>query len=263
MSYPQFERLVSIIAKLRHPTEGCPWDLKQTHQSLLKYLIEEAYEFVSATENGTPAEMEDELGDVLLQVVLHAQLGSEKGHFNIESVAKNLSDKMERRHPHVFGAIENTITPEQVKENWAKIKTVEKNLQTKIDKDVLNFPALFSANKIGEKTNRMKFDWPGPKEVEEVVHSEWKEFKDELDAQTPDPKKVKEEFGDLLFSLAQLGRHLGINPEMALKDANAKFLKRFHAMEKLIANAGEDIDQMNQMEMDVFWKQVKETEDDQ
>ncbi len=270
MSYPQFERLVKTIAKLRHPTDGCPWDLKQTHQSLLKYLIEEAYEFVTATENNSPAEMEDELGDVLLQVVLHAQLGSEQGHFTIESVAKNLADKMERRHPHVFGAIENNITPEQVKENWAEIKKTEKKpekngekkVDTKIEKSVLNFPALFSANKIGEKTNRFGFDWPDAKAVEEVVHSEWKEFKDELDAVKPNQQKIQEEFGDLLFSLAQLGRHLNINPEIALQQANKKFLKRFHAMETLISNDGLKIDDMNQNEMDVFWKKVKEQEHD-
>ncbi len=262
MSYPQFERLVEIIAKLRHPTDGCPWDLKQTHHSLLKYLIEEAYEFVSATENNSPQEMEDELGDVLLQVVLHAQIGSESGHFNIESVAKNLAEKMERRHPHVFGEVDHNITPEQVKDNWAKIKKEEKKLETKIESSVLNFPALFSANKIGEKTNRFGFDWQNSREVEEVVHSEWKEFKAELDAPHPDQSKIQEEFGDLLFSLAQLGRHLKINPEIALQLANKKFLKRFHAMERMIAQAGLDIDQMNQMEMDVYWKKVKDNERD-
>ncbi len=260
MDYPELKRAIDVIAKLRHPKDGCPWDLKQTHISLLKFLIEESYEFVHAAENENPDEMEDELGDVLLQVLLHAQLGKDDGQFDIESVAKRLSEKMIRRHPHVFGAIENNITPEEVKQNWQKIKKKEKNLETKIEDGVLNFPALFSANKIGEKTNRFGFDWPGPKEVEEVVQEEWAEFKAELDCENPSQEKIKEEFGDFLFSVAQLGRHLGIHPEIALKHANEKFLRRFHQMEKLIIDAGEDIDHMNQKEMDVFWKKVKEEE---
>ncbi|MCK5884631.1 MAG: nucleoside triphosphate pyrophosphohydrolase [Bacteriovoracaceae bacterium] len=260
MNYPQLERAIEVIAKLRHPQNGCPWDLKQTHTSLLKFLIEEAYEFVHAAESEDSTHMEEELGDLLLQVLLHSQVGKDNGNFDIESVARTLADKMELRHPHVFGDVDANITSEQVKDNWQTIKRAEKGITTKIDDGVLNFPALFSANKIGEKTNRFGFDWPGPSEVEEVVREEWEEFKAELDCKTPDQSKIKEEFGDFLFSVAQLGRHLNINPEIALKHANEKFLRRFHHMERLIENDSKSIDDMNQTEMDIYWKKVKETE---
>jgi MazG family protein len=265
MSQTQFEKLKDIIADLRHPTNGCPWDLKQTHQSLLKYLIEESYEFIEAVELNDPKKMEEELGDVLLQVLLHSQLADEKKLFNIESVAKVLSEKLIRRHPHVFEKKDSSLSAEEVLINWEKIKQEEKTREElekisnhRIKNSVLHAPALISAYKIGKKTNELKFDWDNYQQVAYKVEEEWQELKEEL-SPTPGLNKtrVQEELGDLLFSVAQLARHLDIDPELALRDANKKFLKRFHSMEDLMAKKNAKLEAMNQTQMDVFWNEAK------
>lgn len=264
MSYPNFEKLVEVIQALRHPDTGCPWDLEQTHKSLLRFLIEESYEFVHATELENDESMEDEMGDVLLQVLLHCQLGHERGAFDIESVSKVLSDKMIRRHPHVFeNPTGKKFTHEEIKSAWQTIKKNEnaKNpnkTSTLIDDSNLAFPALFSSNEIGKATAKISFDWDEPSQVLYKVEEEWQELKEELaPGVVPNQKRVKEELGDFLFTIAQLGRHLGIDPEEALRDANTKFLKRFHSMEGLINESGKDILQMNQSQMDEYWHKVK------
>lgn len=262
-----FDKLVNVISELRHPTHGCPWDLKQTHESLLKYLLEESYEFIEAVEEKDPKKMEEEIGDVLMQVLLHAQMGSEKGEFDIQSVSKTLTEKLIRRHPHVFENNQTKIDADQVLINWEKIKLEEKARENglvshhRISASVLNAPPLMSAMKIGKKTNDLKFDWEDYTQVVYKVEEEWQELKEEL---TPHREinraAIFEELGDLLFSVAQLSRHLNMDPHDALRAANKKFLRRFHAMEDLMLNQGVKLEDMNQDQMDVYWNQAKMNE---
>jgi len=260
MNYPQLERCIDVVKKLRHPTEGCPWDLKQTYETLLPYLIEESYEYIHATSQKNPKAMEEELGDVFLQILLHSTIAEQKKDFNIESVAKTLADKLIERHPHVFKDNNaQAISSEQVIENWQKIKQKEKSgiAPTLIEEKVLHYPALMSADKIGKKTRDIKFDWDDASQVAYKVEEEWQELKDEINSHSKNNASIEEELGDLLFSVAQLARHLKLDPEMALQKANAKFLKRFHLMEKLIIEDKKDISRMNQRQMDVYWAQAK------
>lgn len=264
MNKNNFEKLKDVIADLRDPVDGCPWDLKQTHKTLLKYLLEESYEFIEAVELNDPKKMEEEIGDVLMQVLLHAQIGSEAKAFDIESVSAKLTEKLIRRHPHVFEKKDASITSDQVLINWEKIKAEEKLREDgekshhKIKSSVLNAPPLMAATKIGQKTNDLKFDWDDYAQVAYKVEEEWQELKEEL---TPhrqlNREAVFEEMGDLLFSIAQLARHLEMDPHDALRAANKKFLRRFHAMEDLMLKAGKDIEKMNQEQMDVYWNQAK------
>lgn len=250
--------LIEIVRKLRDPDNGCPWDIKQTHKTLTKFMIEEAFEFVSAVESDNSNEMQEELGDVLLQVLLHSIIAEEKNIFNLESVSKVLADKLIRRHPHVFGDTK-VGSIEDVKKNWEEIKKQEKgDKQRLIDSNLLNFPALSSANKIGKKTNKIGFDWEDHNQVVYKVEEEWQELKEELVSfEQRNHDRISEEVGDFLFSTAQLARHLGICPEECLRKANKKFINRFHKMENLIEQDGKDINEMNQMEMDEYWGQVK------
>ncbi len=262
-----FEKLKDVITALRDPVHGCPWDLKQTHESLLKYLLEESYEFIEAVEEKDPKKMEEEIGDVLMQVLLHAQMASEKGQFDIESVSAALTEKLIRRHPHVFENNQTKIDADQVLVNWEKIKKEEKarteGLKThhRISASVLNAPPLMAATKIGKKTNDLKFDWEDYNQVAYKVEEEWQELKEEL---TPNRAinrdAVMEEMGDLLFSIAQLARHLNMDPHDALRAANKKFLRRFHAMEDLMLARGVELEGMNQEQMDVYWNQAKRDE---
>lgn len=267
MNKSNFEKLKDVIADLRHPVDGCPWDLKQNHESLLKYLLEESYEFIEAVELKDPKKMEEEIGDVLMQVLLHAQLGSEAKLFDIESISAKLTEKLIRRHPHVFEKKGTTISADQVLINWEKIKAEEKLREDgekdhhKIKASVLNAPPLMSANKIGKKTNDLKFDWDDYTQVAYKVEEEWQELKEELTPhRTVNRDAVFEELGDLLFSVAQLARHLEMDPHDALRAANKKFLRRFHAMEDLMLLAGKDLEKMNQEQMDVYWNQAKVNE---
>ena len=267
VKYRELERLIEVIETLRDPNGGCPWDLKQDHKSLLKYLIEESYEFLDAVESNDDFKMKDELGDVLLQVILHSVIARQRGSFNIEDVASNLSEKLIRRHPHVFNVEDKTLSPDQVKANWDIIKKTEKkdkleSEKSLIDQSFLSFPSLFAANRIGEKTHTIKFDWDNWQQVREVVESEWVELKVELDDPNLKKDKVEEEIGDLLFSVAQLARHLKVHPEDALRAANRKFIRRFHKMEAMIKKDGIALTDLNQKEMDVYWNKVKEIERD-
>ena len=262
MGHPNFEYLVQVVEKLRDPVSGCPWDLKQDHSSLLRYLIEESYEFIHAVEKKNDTEMEEEIGDVLLQVLLHSTIAKQRNAFNLESVSKILSDKLIRRHPHIF-TTQKDLTSDEVRLNWEKIKEKEKGKEKNISKipSSLNYlPSLMAANKIGEKTNTIGFDWNNYKEVISIVEEEWLELQDELNKKRIDQKKVEQEYGDLLFSMAQLGRHLNISPEKALHLGNKKFIRRFQAMEKIISSKNIDLESLTQEEMDVYWKKVKQRE---
>lgn len=265
MSLSEMERLKEVVAKLRDPKDGCPWDLEQTHKSLLKYLMEESYEYMHAVEDGDYRKMEDELGDVLLQVVLHSQLASEEGKFNLNSVAKTIADKMVRRHPHVF-TNNKARDLKEIKDNWEAIKKAEKAQEESLKKyeicdELLSFPALTSSAKIGKKTSKINFDWEEYSQVMYKVEEEWQELKEEL---TPgrdlNKARVQEEMGDLLFSVAQLARHLDLDPEMTLREANLKFKRRFNQLEDIARQEGIAIRESSQEELEGLWSRVKEIE---
>lgn len=259
MAYPELERSIEVIKKLHHPTEGCPWDLEQTHASLLKYLIEESYEFIEAVEAKDPKMMEEEIGDVLLQVLHHSTMGEKLGEFNLESVAKGLADKMIHRHPHVFGD-KKGISAEEVTANWKDIKAEEKKNDKKytINKKLLYAPALEGSFRIGEKSTTVNFDWDDYYQVMMKVEEEWQEVKEELPPGGQFNKdRVKEELGDLLFSVAQLARHLGINPEECLREANQKFIRRFQKVEDIVWSKGKKMGEVSQAELEEMWVKVK------
>lgn len=259
MNYPELERCISVVKALRHPKTGCPWDLEQTHKTLLKYLVEESYEFKEAVEIGNPKLMEEEIGDVLLQVLLHSTIAAEVKNFDIESVAKTLADKLIRRHPHVFEAGKSGISTEEVIENWKEIKKKEKGEKKyTIDEKCLQAPALESAHKIGEKSKTVNFDWKTYEEVLLKVEEELEELREELPLGKE--MRIREEMGDLLFSVAQLSRHLGFNPEECLRDANKKFINRFKKVEDSALAQGGSLVDYTQAELEEFWKKAKSNE---
>lgn len=260
MDRPELERCIEVVKSLRHPQTGCPWDLKQNHATLLKYLIEEAYEFVEAVEKKDPRLMEEELGDVLFQVLLHATIAEENKSFSLESSAKHLADKLIRRHPHVFST-NDQLTPDQVVANWEKIKIAEKGEKKYImDEKYLQAPALESSFRIGQKSTSVNFDWKDYHQVMMKVEEEWQEVKEELPPTGQYNKdRVKEEIGDLLFSVAQLARHLDLNPEDVLRDANKKFIKRFQKVEDLVKKDGLKIQETPQKDLEEYWVKVKKS----
>jgi len=266
MNNSEFENLKMIISALRHPTTGCPWDLKQTHESLLKYLLEESYEFIEAVEFKSDSKMQEELGDVLLQVLLHAKLGEERNAFDIESISKELKEKLIRRHPHVFENQGKKLEVSEVLYNWEQIKNEEKSRENaqkskRIKPSIIYAPALTAAVNIGNKTKEIKFDWDHYSQVAYKVEEEWQELKEELAyTQGPNQERIFEELGDLLFSISQLSRHLNIDPEKALQAANKKFLKRFYSMEKIMEEKNVVLESLNQEQMDVFWNEAKKRE---
>lgn len=261
MSYPELERCIEVVTKLRDPNGGCPWDLAQTHETLLPYLLEESYEFIEAVEHGDFPHMQEELGDVLLQVLLHATLAKQAGHFNLEQVAKGLADKLIHRHPHVFGEIEKGLSPDDVRNRWEERKKIEKaeKKTSTIPSKLLHHPSLKTAFLIGVASGKVAFDWEDHLQVIYKVEEEWQEVKEELSITGQFNKdRVAEEIGDLLFSVAQLSRHLGVEPEEALRNANKKFLKRFHMVEKIAAERGQVMGEMTQPQMEELWIIAKE-----
>lgn len=260
MELPEFKRLVDVVKALRHPQTGCPWDLEQDHKSLIRFLVEETFEFKEAIEKDDIKAMEDEAGDVLLQVVLHAQIASESKKFDIESVSKNLADKLIRRHPHVFDNQEGkSISTQEVKENWEKIKAEEKKSKIKraIKQKVIYGPSLKVAENIGHKTKGLNFDWENAQQVAWKVEEEWQELKEELMSTELNKARIGEELGDFLFSAAQLARHLDLDPEELCQNANKKFLNRFYKMEDLLTADNKKFENMTQEELDTYWSQVK------
>jgi MazG family protein len=255
MEYPELKRAIEVIAKLRHPTEGCPWDLKQTHSTLLKYLIEESYEFVHATELDDSEKMCEEIGDVLLQVLLHSQIASETNKFDIEKVAKTLADKMIYRHPHVFKDPSKGRSEEEIVKNWKALKEAEQDDEYYMKEDYLLMPALMSADKIGKKSTDVNFDWENPQQVVEKVEEEWNEFK--VEYHKKDRQKMQEELGDLFFSMAQLARHLDFDPEETLRKANQKFITRFNKVEDRAREQAIQLNQASSEQLEKLWNEVK------
>ncbi len=261
-----FDNVKDIIAKLRDPNGGCPWDLEQTHETLTPYLIEESYELLQALLKNDGPHIKEELGDVLLQILLHAQIKSEEGQFSIEDVCNTLAEKMVRRHPHVFNN-ESGKKPSMndLHEQWGKIKKAEGKKEQKYfpEKD-LNNPSLMAANKIGKKSNKIDFDWETAHEVYQKVEEEFSELKEAKKSQASKnnlfENKVEEELGDFLFTAAQLSRHLGYEPEVVLHKANKKFLNRFQKLIQKVEEEGRDFNKLSRNEKEEYWKKVKQDE---
>ena len=261
-----FAEFCELVAQLRDPLRGCPWDLSQTHQSLARYLVEEAYEASSAMQENSAAKMCDELGDVLLQVVLNAQLGADAKSFAIDDVIRGIHAKMVRRHPHVFGSEQEKKQRDigQIHKRWDEIKKTESGrdegsslmIQKKAHKV---FPATHQAAKIGKIAHNVGFDWEQTDEVLEKLSSELKEFQEEwqISPGLHNRERLYEEIGDIYFSLAQLCRHLDADPELLAYNGNRKFLKRFAAMEELAVSRGRDIANMSKTELEALWNEIK------
>ena len=254
-----FKELAEIVAKLRGE-DGCPWDRQQTHETLKPQLIEEAYEVVDAIDEGKDGKLEEELGDLLMQVLLNAQIAEDDGRFNICGVIQKISDKLKRRHPHVFGDVQVNNTYEVI-ENWEAIKSQEhanKDRTSLMDGVPIHLPELMKARKIQSKASRVGFDWEKAEDVLEKVEEEIEELKVSIGASEQDG--IEEEIGDILFSIVNLSRFLNVEPEEALRKTNAKFIRRFKQMEAEIAARGKSIADYDLSALDELWEAVKETE---
>jgi nucleoside triphosphate diphosphatase len=252
------ERLLEIMRRLRDPETGCPWDIEQDFTSIAPYTIEEAYEVADAIERKSWSELEGELGDLLLQSVYHTQMGEEAGHFSFQSVVRAISDKMVARHPHVFGDESREKSAEQQTADWEAIKASERAGQAQqgaLDGVAPNLPALLRALKLQKRAARVGFDWPDISGVLDKINEEANELAEARDTLTLD--EVEDELGDLLFVVANLGRHLGVDPEAALRRTNAKFIRRFEAVEARLAERGKTPSQSDLDEMDTLWNEVK------
>ncbi|MCD6023507.1 MAG: MazG family protein [Fibrobacteria bacterium] len=256
-----FSDLLQIMARLRAPN-GCPWDREQTHESLLPYLIEEAHEFIDAVEGKDAANMREELGDVLLQVVFHAEVAREAGTFDIDGVIQDISEKLVRRHPHVFGEAK-ADDADAVVAQWDQIKKAEKGdssgahapATSLLDGIPRSLPPLPKALKISKKAVKAGFEWPDWTGVLAKVREELAEF--EVEAKALDRDKLEAELGDILFSVVNLGRVFDIDPERALARTNARFSRRFQAMEKMAAEAGKPFESHSLEEMEALWTEAK------
>jgi tetrapyrrole methylase family protein/MazG family protein len=255
----QFDRLVRIIARLRGP-KGCPWDREQTHTSLLSCLLDETYEFFEAAEDGDDTRMCEELGDLLLQVVLHARIASEKGTFTIEDAAAGISEKLIRRHPHVFGTVK-VKSSDEVLHNWENIKKEEKKHCRKylVDDIPDAMPALFRAEKMQRRVARVGFDWKDSRPVFNKVTEEFNEFRRAISRRNR--REAEEELGDILFALVNVARHHHICAEDALRAATRKFARRFRYIEDRFAAGGKDLRRATVRQMDKYWEEAKRTQD--
>ncbi|MDF2811047.1 MAG: nucleoside triphosphate pyrophosphohydrolase [Microvirga sp.] len=265
-------RLLEIMAALRAPGSGCPWDLEQTFASITPYTIEEAYEVADAIQRGDLADLRDELGDLLLQVVFHAQMASEQGAFGFGDVVEAITTKLIRRHPHVFDAARN-LSPAEVKRLWDEIKLAEKRerrearvkmgMPAEPDEGFLGgipaaLPALTRAQKLTAKAAKVGFDWPNAAQVVDKIHEELDEVGEAAASGNRD--RIEDEIGDLLFAAANLARHYGIDPETALRRTNAKFERRFGAVEKALALEGRTLNDASLEAMEELWVAAKNAE---
>jgi MazG family protein len=269
-----FEEFCKTIEALRDPTHGCPWDLEQTHETLRRYMIEEAYEAAEVMHPVDEKKLCEELGDVLLQVVLNAQLAKDSHRFSIIDVIKSINEKMRRRHPHVFGDSNNdksTYARDKlaIKAKWDEVKSQESEQKSGKDTSTGFFdhlktgsitPSSQLALQIGKTAKKISFDWPNPVTVFQQVESEIKELKHELTV-TNDKEKIKEELGDVFFSLNQLCRHLDIDPEICSMDGNHKFLRRFRSLERIAQAEQVDITSAGPDKLEDLWRKAKALED--
>ncbi len=251
MGYENLEKLIEVVKKLRSP-EGCQWDRAQTHKSLRPNMLEEAYEAVDAMDSGDMKHLKEELGDVLLQVVLHAQIAADENEFTIEDVAGGLTDKLIHRHPHVFGNVKVNSTQDII-DNWDKLKQEEKkHRKSAMDGISKSQSALMSAQKISKKAVKCGFEWPDEKSLYKCIYSEFEEFKQAV--KTQNKENMEEEFGDILFAIVNLARWNKIDAEQALLKANKKFTTRFRKMEEF---ATKPLEEYSFTEYDALWQQAK------
>ncbi len=256
------ERLIEIMVRLRAP-DGCPWDRVQDFRSIAPYTIEEACEVADAIEHGDRAALKDELGDLLLQVIYHSRMAEEEGSFALADVVEAISDKMVRRHPHVFGdeVGAKPMRPEDV--DWEGMKAAERAQRGEVRDSVLDgiptsLSGLTRALKLTKRAARVGFDWTDPKDVLAKLNEEADELVREIDAGAPD--SIEEEYGDLLFVMTNLARHLKVDPEAAMRRANSKFERRFKMIEEFLDSAGRSPDQASLAEMDALWDRAKAEE---
>lgn len=262
----ELERLLGIMARLRDPQHGCPWDLEQNFATIAPYTIEEAYEVADAIDRGDLDDLCDELGDLLLQVVFHAQMASEQGAFGFAEVARAISDKMQRRHPHVFAQVDVAGSAD-VMVNWEAIKRAERAAKGNADTSALagisrGLPEWQRAVKLQSRAARVGFDWPGPEPVIDKVREELDEVAAEF-ARGPvadNAARLEEELGDLLFVCANLARHAQVDVGAALRQANLKFERRFRAMEAATARDGQAMAELDLDAQEQLWQRVKATE---
>lgn len=258
----QLTRLLNIMQQLRDPKTGCPWDQKQTFASIVPHTIEETYEVADAIFSGNMADIKDELGDLLFQIVFYAQLAKEQGDFEFEDIAQAISDKLVRRHPHVFQATE-LKTDDELNLQWEKIKLQEREVAEKPnDKSALaNIPIgmtpLLRAQKIQRQCSKVGFDWTEIPPVVDKIHEEIEEVLAEVNASEPNQQAVEEEIGDLLFAVVNLARHTSVNAETALIKANRKFEKRFRQVEQVIEDQGLSMESADMQQMEAAWQLIK------
>lgn len=252
-----WEDLVALMARLR---ACCPWDREQTHASLLPYLLEEAHEVVEAVDENDPRKLREELGDLLLQIVFHAQLAAERGLFTVADVIQTLAAKLIRRHPHVFGDTSIATAQDQMK-SWELLKTQEDSIRERaslLDGVPASLPALVHAQRLQEKAQTVGFDWSQARDVLDKITEELAEWKSALEAGRQEG--VREELGDVLFSLVNLARRLGVDAEAALRHANAKFRRRFAAMEEMAGGGSRALANRSLADLDALWEQAKKRE---
>ncbi|AKO96562.1 MazG family protein [Marinovum algicola DG 898] len=254
-------RLLKIMRRLRDPETGCPWDIEQDFSTIAPYTIEEAYEVADAIERQDWGELKGELGDLLFQSVFHAQMAQEAGLFDFDDVANTMSDKMVARHPHVFGGESRDKSPEQQTRDWEAIKAAERAEKAQkgaLDGVAVGLPALLRAFKLQKRAARVGFDWPETEQVLDKIAEEARELVEARESLPQD--KVEEEMGDLLFVMANLARHLAVDPEAALRRANAKFTRRFKSIEAALAAQGRSTADSDLDEMDALWDAAKAAE---
>ena len=247
---PNFDTLTDIVAMLRAPG-GCPWDRKQTHRSLGKYLVEECYEALQAFDEDDPAKIKEELGDVLLQVMLHSRIAEEKGLFGVNDVVSGLTDKLVRRHPHVFGD-DSAVTAEEVEAKWEANKRREKGRKSVLDGVPMAMPALARSQSIHRRAANAGFDWDDVEGVMDKLDEEIAELKEASTAE-----ELEEEFGDVLTTLVNVGRKLDLDMETALRKSNRKFVRRFSRMEELCRERRLDLMEMGFSELEELWQETK------
>ncbi|WP_394388285.1 nucleoside triphosphate pyrophosphohydrolase [Shewanella woodyi] len=259
MQNNDIQPLLDIMAKLRDPQTGCPWDKAQRFETIVPFTLEEAYEVADTIERMAIDELPDELGDLLFQVVFYCQLGREQGLFDFADVVEKICNKLTSRHPHVFGTLKGASSDE-VKENWEQIKAKERSerdLHSILDNIPVGLPALSRSIKIQKRVARVGFDWAELGPVVDKIHEEIDEVIHEVEQEKVNPDKVQDEMGDLLFAVVNLARHLGVEPEQALRGANRKFERRFRGVELMANKAEKPMEEHTLDELDQYWDEVK------
>jgi tetrapyrrole methylase family protein/MazG family protein len=260
----RFDELVQLMARLRAP-DGCPWDRKQTHESLKPHLLEEAYEVLEAIDADNPAKLREELGDLLLQIVFHAQIGGEEGRLTLDEIMQHLAEKLIRRHPHVFEEAKSETSPKNADEVYARWEQIKRNEREQTGEPASalegvpkTLPALLRAYQIQARASRVGFDWREAEQVLEKVKEEMQELY-EARSKRLQPE-IEAEFGDLLFALVNLARFIKVNPEEALRKATNRFIDRFHYIEEEARRQERSLKDMTLAEMDTLWEQAKQQE---